>query len=424
MGIPAAVFLKHIGKSLAIGLICGLVLTAFADGTFASEGGDGGGGGSEDMFSDRTSTKRYKKRYNKPFERKLRGLRDYLGSIKSARPNPKWKKTKKVKRKKKKKIRRVKRVRRAPVRAPRSVRVAPRTPSPSRARPAVRVVPPAGPAVGPRRGAAAGAPAPEGRADISPGRFDTPASPRRVIPARVRPHPVTTMVTVKPPGPPAPPRIAPPTTPPVALPQPAPAPAPASRPVPSISAPTTPWRPPVVRREDTELATRMRSALGTISQLSGPLADGSAAVVGAVGTPGFVGAGTNIEGLGTLISIASISTATVDTAFSDNAQEYSENYDRQLRTTVGAVASAVTGAVFAAPAAAGLVGLAGVISAPALAVGIAAGAVVGIGGAFAGGIISTALYDRFASAGVKEASVRNYQNNIGGFTSLRQSLGF
>lgn len=163
----------------------------------------------------------------------------------------------------------------------------------------------------------------------------------------------------------------------------------------------------------------MGSVLGTLNTVSGTIADGIADVVKAPATTAFRRAGGKIEVVGTTLSVANIATATVDTAFSNNAEEYSENYNQQLRTSVGAVASAVGGATLAGSATWGMAGLVGVVSAPALAAGLAAAAVVSVTGAYLSGATATAVYDRYASAGVRSFSRSHYENNLGRFTSRK-----
>ena len=394
MNIPFSSHPKPIIQALAI--VLGLAIFAFAERADASEGG-GGDGGSGDMFESRANAK-------KVFRRKRGGLNNYFRSIRSAPPKPKWKKKRKT-RKAKRKTRRARTVTRAPVNVRRTPKTAPRT-----------VAVPSTPSMTGPKTAGPGCCGPAAPATVrapggNSGLFDTPMPPRSPIKA----PPPNLFDT------PAPPRGPLVVTPPNLFDSPA---QPArnqtaviNRPSPpTISAPSGPSGPP---SPNASSGPTMGSVLGTLNTVSGTIADGIADVVKAPATTAFRRAGGKIEVIGTTLSVANIATATVDTALSNNAEEYSENYNQQLRTSVGAVASAVGGATLAGGATWGMAGLVGVVSAPALAAGLAAAAVVSVTGAYLSGVTATAAYDRFASAGVRSFSRRHYENNLGRFTSRK-----
>jgi len=165
-------------------------------------------------------------------------------------------------------------------------------------------------------------------------------------------------------------------------------------------------------------------APGFANQATGLLADALAEGVKAGGTPGFSRAGAGVEVVGTALSVHNITRDLAETAYSANATEYSENFNQQIKTSVTAIATAAAGSAIATTAFTGLATVATVVTAPVLAASVAAAATVAVVGTLTAGVLTSVVYDRFASAGVKEMARSNYNSLIGGFSSLRQSLGF
>ena len=151
-----------------------------------------------------------------------------------------------------------------------------------------------------------------------------------------------------------------------------------------------------------------------MNQVFGTLADGAADAIKALGSSGAVKAGSKLEVAGTIVSAGNIGVATVDTVFSRNAREYSETFSRQIRTSIGAVAGAVSGSE--AVAAAGSVGvaLAPVTGGVSLVAAAVAAPFLGVAAAYYGSWGATSAYDRAASSGVKSMS-RSWYDWVGSF---------